>query len=164
MNTSKGNFSWTQRWRWRASINYFHISARSKRPRTIMYLPKAHQLHITTLKFVFGFCFLLFCSLSLPVPIKLDKQRLFVQPKSSLPWLMDFVQGVFRHLKMYSVNIRVIPTQLPPASSCLAGISRWEFRWLPCLWPCLRLVYIWLRPEKTIKWDTKTSDHFWCKK
>ena len=46
-----------------------------------------------------------FCSLSLPVPIKLDKQRLFVQPKSSLPWLMDFVQGVFRHLKTYSMYI-----------------------------------------------------------
>lgn len=47
-------------------------------------------------------------------------------------------------------------TLLPPTSSCLAGISRWEFRWLPCLWPCLRLVYIWLPPEKYIRLDTKT--------
>ena len=42
---------------------------------------------------------------SLPVPVKLNKQRFFVKPKSSLPWLMYFVQGIFRHLKIFSVVV-----------------------------------------------------------
>ena len=58
-------------------------------------------------KIFFSLCEIHQYSHSLPVPIKLDKQRFFVQPKSSLPWLMDFVQGILRHLKLYSVDIWV---------------------------------------------------------